>query len=645
MTPSAATQEPSPEPAGTPGQDASGESAVSSSVSSSSQPSEGPAAPEEAADPEEGEDLQGAGETPAAPVLSGLKNVSGGVRLTWEPDGQADSYVIYRKTSKKAAWKKYKTAVPQEAAGEGTAPSGAVVFEACTENGTPLCAFCDTSVKSGTLYFYTVQAVHGTKAGEYDQAGKSIRYMAVPDLYKITKPAAGYKLYWKKVPGAVSYIIYRRVESSTSWKRAATVKKGDTVTYVDKKAAPYHLYHYRIVACGKGGSKSAADPEGRPTSVSWVNASASESGTANMCYTWWTWPQIVSAGGKTFFGYVSSNGVVGVAARDAAGEIIRTPLHHTVTDDHNSCSVSLMDDGRIMAVYADGHNLDKHIFIRISEAPGDVRTFSAPIVLTSSAVTTYAQVFHTNGKYYIFFRSGNRSWRYFMSTDGKTWSRERTFLLGGMQYYCKFMTTDDPAQLQVAMISNPRAADHNIRTAVIDLSTGLVYAPGRKQVLGRMSASLPRTTIPVCVRPADSQLLRLFDVAKTSPAEQVFAYCAWHQDSSVATYYVYRDGRKIPLLSSEKYWITAFGGVSFLNKDELLVSYGRSGRDHLIRMRYDASKGTYRIAGELDGSDYSAESFRTIRPAASPDGSVFMYQQGWYNPEDFTSFRTGILLG
>ena len=173
----------------------------------------------------------------------------------------------------------------------------------------------------------------------------------------------------------------------------------------------------------------------------------------------------------------------------------------------------------------------------------------------------------------------------------------------------------------------------------------MVHSSSLRQVLGRMSASLSRTAVPVTVKAGKNELLRLFDVAKTSASEQVFAYCSWHKDSSTAIYYIYRNGRKIPLLSSEKYWLKAFGGVTFLNENELLVSYGRAGKDHLLLMRYDASQGVYRIVRELDGSDYSIDSFRTIRPAASPDGSAFMYQQGWYDPEDFCNFNTDIRLG
>ncbi len=70
----------------------------------------------------------------------------------------------------------------------------------------------------------------------------------------LTMQASGVKLSWKKVAGATGYYVYR------NGKKAATIKKASTVSYVDKKAksngAKYQYQIYAYASTGKGAASA-----------------------------------------------------------------------------------------------------------------------------------------------------------------------------------------------------------------------------------------------------------------------------------------------------------------------------------------------------------------------------------------------------
>jgi hypothetical protein len=77
----------------------------------------------------------------------------------------------------------------------------------------------------------------------------------------LTKTSKGIKIQWKKVSNAGGYYIYRQTNGKGGYKKIATIDKGSTLTYTDKKVKNGSKYQYKIKAF-KGkvkGSNSAVE--------------------------------------------------------------------------------------------------------------------------------------------------------------------------------------------------------------------------------------------------------------------------------------------------------------------------------------------------------------------------------------------------
>ena len=167
---------------------------------------------------------------PSTPKLTSSSRVSNGVKVSWDAVEAADSYIVYRKTSK-SGW---------------------------TNLGTTTSAsFTDTKAKTGTTYYYTVKAQNEAGSSGYNKTGLKIKYVAAPKLTKIANESSGVRVYWSKVSGADGYYLYRRVAGSKTWTKVATIKKGSTTSYIDKKASAGKTYEY-IIKCYDGSTPSAS---------------------------------------------------------------------------------------------------------------------------------------------------------------------------------------------------------------------------------------------------------------------------------------------------------------------------------------------------------------------------------------------------
>ncbi len=91
--------------------------------------------------------------------------------------------------------------------------------------------------------------------------------LATPSISKVSNTSSGVKIKWGKVTGASGYYIYRRTGSSGSYKKIATVKKGSTVSYTNKKSGSNKVtagktYSYKVVAYS-GSSTSSKSSAGK----------------------------------------------------------------------------------------------------------------------------------------------------------------------------------------------------------------------------------------------------------------------------------------------------------------------------------------------------------------------------------------------
>ncbi|MBQ6483152.1 MAG: hypothetical protein IJI45_18770, partial [Anaerolineaceae bacterium] len=173
----------------------------------------------------------------AAPVLSNVQSVYGGVKVTWKRPAGAVNYRVYRKVENRG-WTKV---------GETTALS-----------------YTDDTAEAGTTYSYTVRCITEDGAGyasAYDTTGLTITYIAAPVLSNVQSINGGVKVTWKRSAGAVNYRVYRKTKIG-GW-----TKIGETtaINYTDNTAEAGKTYSYTVRCINEDGSAytSAYDTVGK----------------------------------------------------------------------------------------------------------------------------------------------------------------------------------------------------------------------------------------------------------------------------------------------------------------------------------------------------------------------------------------------
>lgn len=148
-----------------------------------------------------------------------MSNSPSGVYLTWEKNDCAVGYWVYRKTPSARYWTRI----------------------ACV---TTL-YYTDKNVKSGTDYLYTVKTYSGKILSGCNMDGWPIKHLATP---KITSVANGYGAitsFWEKVPGAVSYNVYRKADKEATWTFIANTSN---LLYRDTDVKSLSTYTYTVRA-------------------------------------------------------------------------------------------------------------------------------------------------------------------------------------------------------------------------------------------------------------------------------------------------------------------------------------------------------------------------------------------------------------
>jgi hypothetical protein len=151
----------------------------------------------------------------------------------------------------------------------------------------------------------------------------------------------------------------------------------------------------------------------------------------------WNWiedPRAVHVKGsrdRVYAGWVTRTGDLQIGARDrATGEIeMFTLAPHWEVDDHDSPSLLVLPDKRLMAFYT-RHNLTG-LYARTSLHPENIRAWGPEIAITRTPRTTYSQpVYLADEKtIYVFWRGVNWKPTFATSTDGERWTPERELLV------------------------------------------------------------------------------------------------------------------------------------------------------------------------------------------------------------------------
>lgn len=150
------------------------------------------------------------------PRLSGTSNSPAGIVFKWKKAANASGYKIYRRTGNSSKW-----------------------VNIATVSGSNTLVYTDGSVKSGTMYTYTVRAYKGSALSAYNKNGSRIVRLTAPVQYKPSSKASGkLTVRWKKAAGASGYQIQyaasrsmrgaRTVSTSALTRTLSGLKKGST---------------------------------------------------------------------------------------------------------------------------------------------------------------------------------------------------------------------------------------------------------------------------------------------------------------------------------------------------------------------------------------------------------------------------------
>ena len=591
-------------------------------------------------------------------VTPQLENTSAGISITWSKVKDAAGYYIYR-SKNGGAYKRIKA--------------------------TQTTTFTDEAVKTlnGFSFHYAVCAYKGKSIA--DKNPKRIIRLNAPVIGEMhVENYNELVIDFTEIPGAASY----QMKYTKGLTTVTTTFSSSNKSYTIKNIEPNDSYTVtmRSAADGMYSEWSAPKTYGVTDGVQNYTMNESTYGPEDVCWSWWSYPQVVSYNGirnKSYFGYATSLGYIGVGSYDMnTGAVVKTNLAQTTPDDHNSCSVNVLDDGRIMAVFASGHDKDKYIHVRISSQKESITKFDKDIRLTASGKTSYSQVYKINGVYYIFYRYNSKNWGYYYSFDLKNWVGENKFLTAPVQYYMKLTKTTTANLYRLTMTGNPTSGDCNIRMGFVNFTNGTVYNSDMVP-LGQMGSSIDCTKFNVIIPQESNKYTRLFDVAETEPNKPEIAYCKWTKGAKKADYSILRDGETYSIATgSDEFWLKYFGGISFIDKDNIVVSYGNNYVDHIETMKFgerieteevevevevkaddtfEVDKHTITDAteiktekrkqtvekkvidfscnNEISKTSYKDSAYRSVRPVVDVNGKAIMWQYGFYDSSSYTSFN------
>ena len=154
-------------------------------------------------------------------------------------------------------------------------------------------------------------------------------------------------------------------------------------------------------------------------------------------WTWFNDERSIVHGGSLFSGYVKSDGNYGISRYDlSSGEKFHTVISTAASrqqDDHNNPSITVLPDGRLLALYSK-HIGGSQFYQRTSlvALPSANADWGPEIVRPTPAANTYANTYRLAGEgnaLYNFHRCINFNPTLTISTDsGETWGPSRQFM-------------------------------------------------------------------------------------------------------------------------------------------------------------------------------------------------------------------------
>ena len=178
----------------------------------------------------------------ATPKISKAESVYGGVKISWGKVNGAEKYRVYYKGSK--GWTRMVD--------------------------TTSTSYIDKDVSSGKNYTYTVRCINSSATkftSGYNGKGKSIKYIAAPEISKLESVNGGVKISWNKSNGAEKYRIYYK--GSKGWTRMVDTT---STSYIDKDVSSGKNYTYTVRCINSSATKFTSGYDSKGKSVKYISA-------------------------------------------------------------------------------------------------------------------------------------------------------------------------------------------------------------------------------------------------------------------------------------------------------------------------------------------------------------------------------------
>ena len=165
------------------------------------------------------------------PDIVSLKNVVGGVNITWEACDGADYYYIYRRAEGEKEWKQ--------------------LAKRNYSSGTD---YKDSTVVDGVTYEYDVNSATDSFESAFSPEGALITYISTPSINKVSNVLGGVEIIWSAHPQATHYVIYRKTRGIDAELLEYTEVTG--TTFVDTNVVAGKSYTYSVKACTNKGESA-----------------------------------------------------------------------------------------------------------------------------------------------------------------------------------------------------------------------------------------------------------------------------------------------------------------------------------------------------------------------------------------------------
>ena len=352
---------------------------------------------------------------------------------------------------------------------------------------------------------------------------------------------------------------------------------------------------------------------------------------------------------QTYLSYVNEFGQMALASYNhETGAFAYTTLADFEKDDHNSAALTVLPNGKILAVYS-RHSQDRIIRWRVSENVEDITSFGKEQDIPSQGSVTYIQIHRINeAEYRIFYRYSMSSWSTRVYNWVKdTWSEEIVWLYEeqGKQYYLWTQEDKEEGKINVFMTGHPKSApDQNIRYGYFDVDGG-VYTTGGKKV-GSLNEQLKKIPSPrdfdIVYEAKEEEHTRLYDVSFMGEKVAVLYGVGPKDGSNSKYYYAYYDSKKDKwvnnyICDSGKAAVTGnlyYGGVSFDKKDMTTIYVTRRNSEEkfcLEEWKTTDYGATWKIVEVIDTVHRRSETImRPIIPYNTHDDIDVIYIKGLY---------------